>query len=103
VLTDHRDGLLFPGRDPERPVAPGALYGRMAKCWERAGLTPLGLHEGRYTAASLFIRAGLNAKTISTIMGHASITITFDRYGHLFPGAEHEARGLLDAYLDGRH
>jgi len=31
--------------------------------------------------------------------GHASIAITFDRYGHLFPGSEHEARGLLDAYL----
>jgi hypothetical protein len=28
------------------------------------------------------------------------ISITFDRYGHLMPGAEHEARGLLDAYLE---
>ena len=33
-------------------------------------------------------------------MGHASITITFDRYGHLMPGNEDEAAGLLDAYLD---
>ena len=36
---------------------------------------------------------------MSTYLGHASLTVTFDRYGHLFPGAEHEARGLLDAYL----
>jgi integrase len=39
-------------------------------------------------------------------MGHASITITLDRYGHLMPGNECEAAGLLDAYLkrasDGR-
>jgi integrase len=99
VLTDHRDGLLFAGRDPQRPITPGALSARMTKRWKAAGLTPLGLHEGRHTAASMFIRAGLNAKTVTAIMGHASIAITFDRYGHLFPGSEHEARGLLDAYL----
>jgi hypothetical protein len=32
----------------------------------------------------------------------ASIVITFDRYGHLMPGSEDEARGLIDAYLE-RH
>ena len=32
-------------------------------------------------------------------MGHASVTITYDRYGHLMPGNEAEAAGLLDAYL----
>ena len=33
-------------------------------------------------------------------MGHSSITITLDRYGHLFPGNEEEAAELLDVYLD---
>ena len=32
-------------------------------------------------------------------MGHASISITLDRYGHLFPGSEDEAAELVDAYL----
>jgi hypothetical protein len=32
-------------------------------------------------------------------MGHSSITITLDRYGHLMPGNEDGAAGLLDAYL----
>ena len=32
-------------------------------------------------------------------MGHSSVTITLDRYGHLFPGNESEAANLLDAYL----
>jgi integrase len=45
------------------------------------------------------IAAGVNAKTLSTYMGHANIAITLDRYGHLFPGAEHEAAAMLDAYL----
>jgi hypothetical protein len=34
-------------------------------------------------------------------MGHSSITITLDRYGHLMPGNEEEAAGLLDGYLAG--
>ena len=32
-------------------------------------------------------------------MGHSSITVTLDRYGHLMPGNEAEFAGLLDAYL----
>jgi integrase len=45
------------------------------------------------------IAAGVNAKALSTFMGHANISITLDRYGHLLPGAEDEAAGLMDAYL----
>jgi hypothetical protein len=33
-------------------------------------------------------------------MGHASITVTFDLYGHLMPGSEAEGVVLLDSYLD---
>ena len=32
--------------------------------------------------------------------GHANISITLDRYGHLMPGSEEEAAGLLDSYLN---
>jgi len=32
------------------------------------------------------IAAGVNAKALSVYMGHASVTITFDLYGHLMPG-----------------
>ncbi len=46
------------------------------------------------------IAAGVNAKALSTYMGHSSITITLDRYGHLMPGSEAEAAGMLGAYLE---
>jgi integrase len=46
------------------------------------------------------IAAGINSKALSTYMGHATITITLDRYGHLFPGNESKAANLLDAYLE---
>lgn len=42
----------------------------------------------------------LNAKALSTYMGHASVVITYDLYGHLMPGNEAEAAQLLDALLD---
>ena len=45
------------------------------------------------------IAAGVNAKALSTYMGHSSVTITLDRYGHLMPGNEEAAAGLLDTYL----
>jgi integrase len=106
LLADHRvlqnqaGGLLFPGEDPDAPMHPTSLRERIGKAWRKVGLQPLGFHEARHTAASLFIAAGLNAKTVSTYLGHSSITITLDRYGHLFPGSEIEARQVLDAYLD---
>ena len=46
------------------------------------------------------IAAGVNAKALSTYMGHANISITLDRYGHLMPGNEEDAADLLDAYLE---
>jgi integrase len=46
------------------------------------------------------IAAGVNAKALSTYMGHASVTITYDRYGYLMPGNESEAAALLDSYLE---
>jgi integrase len=63
-------------------------------------LTRITLHECRHTFASLMIAAGVNAKQLSVYMGHANISITLDRYGHLMPGAEAEAASLLDSYLD---
>ena len=46
------------------------------------------------------IAAGVRPKALSTSMGHSSITITLDRYGHLTPGNEEEAAEMLNAYLE---
>jgi len=32
-------------------------------------------------------------------LGHSSITVSLDRYGHLMPGNEEEAAGMLEGYL----
>lgn len=78
------------------------IFVRADRAWLRAGLQPIRLHECRHTYASFLIAAGLNAKAISSYMGHASIQITFDRYGHLMPGNEAEATQMIDDYLKSR-
>ncbi|HWH43278.1 MAG TPA: tyrosine-type recombinase/integrase, partial [Thermoleophilaceae bacterium] len=92
------DELLF-GTTTTLPFTPSTVRRRALKAWKAGKLSPIGLHEARHTFASLMIAAGCNAKALSTYMGHASVSITFDRYGHLMPGNESEAAGLLDAYL----
>lgn len=96
------------GGRPEQRVLAGpegqlrdstTLTKRAHRIWRAARLEPIGLHECRHTFASLMIAAGVNAKALSTYIGHASIAITMDRYGHLMPGNEVEAAKCLDAYL----
>jgi integrase len=95
------EGLFF-GRSPETPFDDSSLAARAATAWKNAKLEKITLHEARHTFASLMIAAGVNAKALSTYMGHSSVTITYDRYGHLMPGNEGEAARLLDAYLERR-
>jgi len=84
----------------ERTFASGAATRRAREAWAGRGLDSIGLHDCRHTYASFMIAAGVNAKALSTYMGHSSNTITLDRYGHLMPGSEAEAAGLLEVYLD---
>jgi integrase len=60
----------------------------------RARLSPLRVHDLRHTAASLSIRAGASVKAVQSQLGHASATMTLDRYGHLWPD---ELEALSDA------
>lgn len=69
-----------------------------------ADLPGLTIHELRHTAASLAITSGASVKAVQAMLGHASATLTLDRYGHLFPDeldslAErmHSARGNAGA------
>jgi integrase len=64
-------------------------------------LEPITVHQCRPTCASFLIAAGANAKALSVVLGHASISITFDRYGHLMPGGEAEVGRLLHSYING--
>jgi integrase len=54
----------------------------------RAGLPKIRFHDLRHSSfASLLIAQGEHPKLISEQLGHASVQITLDRYGHLLPAS----------------
>lgn len=66
-----------------------------------AGLGRWSPHEMRHSAASLLIAQGVPLKTISETLGHASIRITADVYGHLLADARSQAADAMDQALGG--
>lgn len=53
-------------------------------------------HDLRHTHASWLIERGAHPKEIQERMGHGSISITMDVYGHLFPGSDEKLALLLE-------
>ncbi len=94
------DDLVF-GRTASDPFVPSTVRDRALRAWaaQDPPLEPITLHQCRHTAASLMIAAGANPKALSAVMGHASIEITFNRYGHLMPGSEDHVGELLEGWL----
>jgi integrase len=99
LATGRTDELVF-GPKGTVPFNAAKLHARAYEAWAAADppLTPITLHECRHTYASHMIAAGVNIKRISEWMGHSSITITLDRYGHLLPGDRETVLDQLDAY-----
>lgn len=104
-LLEHRmrqgrdgSGLVF-GKTEFSPFVHTALLARVKRIWKGKGLTYVKLHDARHTFASLLIAAGEDPKRIQSYLGHSTITVTFDVYGHLLPGSEQESAQRLDAFL----
>lgn len=75
-------------------------YSRSRTAWKEVDDPPT-LHDARYTFDTYMIFAGCNAKALSVVMGHEDITTTFNIYGQMMPGGEHEVGRLLGVYLQG--
>ena len=71
-----RDGAVLRTGNFRRDV-----FYRAVRSVDLDGFTP---HELKHTAASLAITAGASVKAVQRMLGHASATLTLDRYGHLF-------------------
>ena len=98
--------FVWPNRDGG-PMRGNLMYRRhFLPAAERAGLQVDGLprvrfHDLRHTYAALLIALNAPPKAIQMWMGHSSISVTFDVYGHLFPFAEDEVTSRLDALMSG--
>jgi integrase len=56
-------------------------------------------HSLRHFAVSCWIEAGLPPKTVQTFVGHATLQMTMDTYGHMFPSEDHSK--AMDAIAKG--
>jgi integrase len=105
LLADLKAGspdsaFLFPGAcsgfvDPDKFDA---------EIWlpisERAGMKGTRFHDLRHFFASQLIANGETAAYVRDQMGHSSIKVTFDTYGHLFPGRGKEASGRYEKSME---
>jgi integrase len=93
-------GLVFP--TPGRAVWRKDNF--MARVFRpavrRAELAPLRFHDLRHTYAALMVAAGAHPKLLQAQLGHTSINVTLNTYGHLFPDAFAEVGSALDRLVD---
>ncbi|MBK5266261.1 MAG: site-specific integrase, partial [Acidimicrobiia bacterium] len=75
--------------------------GSFGRIWRRAVAESVGapcrIHDLRHTHAAWLIAAGEHPKAIQTRLGHSSIQVTIDRYGHLMDGLDDQTADRLDA------
>jgi integrase len=84
------------------PIDPRNLVTAWHRALRRAGVRMLAFHSLRHTAVSLVIASeGLNPKQLQSVIGHASIQLTYDTYGHLMPDSFEGFGSGLDAALRG--
>lgn len=88
---DYEDNDLVFSQPSGAPLWPGAVGKRFGKLAGEAGLPSIRLHDLRHGAASLALASGVDLKTVSAMLGHASIQITADLYTHVLPATAREA------------
>lgn len=92
--------LVFPNLTGNPEMAPNLLYRGFYPALRRAGLRQIRFHDLRHTYASLLIANGEHPKYIQSQLGHSSIRITLDIYGHLMKETNsHAAEKLADLVL----
>jgi integrase len=86
--TSIADDLVFPSQ-AGTPIKPDNIAVRyMQPALEKAGLRTFRFHDLRHTFGSLLIQDCASLAYVRDQMGHSSIQITADVYGHLIPGAD---------------
>jgi len=53
----------------------------------------------RHTCATLLLARGTDAKMVSDLLGHSTIAITLNIYGHAQPNMRERAADMMDAIL----
>ena len=96
LLLSGNDELMF-RTSTGSPLLHGNFHRRV---WlptvKAAGMNGLRIHDLRHTAASLAVASGANIKAVQNMLGHASATVTLDRYAGLFTSHLDEVADRMD-------
>ncbi len=86
---------IFPSR-VGAPLEPNRVREAFFLALKHAKLRRIRFHDMRHTFASWLIANGESLVYVKEQLGHHSIQITVDTYGHLIPGANRKAVNALD-------
>lgn len=84
---------------PEKPVSPGSAYRRLKGLLVEAGLPDLRFHDLRHTFATHALASGVDAKTLSGILGHTKASFTLDTYTHLTGDMHRNAAEIVGDFM----
>ena len=91
---------IFPNRlRPERPVLPQTAYQRLKKILKEAGLPAIRFHDLRHTFATHAMASGVDAKTLSNILGHSKASFTLDTYTHVTGDMQERAAEIVGGFM----
>lgn len=94
VFPGTRGAMIRPNNFRKRVFGPAVAQSALSDPTFPASLTPHGL---RHTCASLAVSAGANVKALQKLLGHASASMTLDRYADLFDSDLDDVAERLDA------
>ena len=84
---------------PEQPVSPSKAYRRLKELLQEAGLPDIRFHDLRHTFATHALSSGVDAKTLSGILGHTKASFTLDTYTHVTGDMQRNAADIVGGFL----
>ncbi len=94
--VEGKEGLVF-GTEPLDKYA--LVHDEFHPALARAGVKRIRWHDLRHTYAALMISLGCNVKFLQSQLGHSSIKMTLDRYGHLLPSVDEGIEARMEALV----
>ena len=92
---------IFPNPlKPEMPTSPDSAYRHLKILLERAGLPDIRFHDLRHTFATHALTSGVDAKTLSGILGHTNASFTLDTYTHVTSDMQKTASGIVGGFME---
>ena len=81
-------------------MTPSAAYRQLKAILTENDLPDLRFHDLRHTFATYALANGVDAKTLSGILGHTNASFTLDTYTHVTPDMQQEASHIVGGFLE---